>query len=60
MSLPAEDVLRLVRGQVVDTAPDSARGLLRAYGPGGFLGLVERSDAGRLRAKRLLDTSGLS
>lgn len=60
VSLPAEDVLSLVRGQVVDAGPDSVPGLLRAYGPGGFLGLVERSDAGRLRAKRLLDTSGLS
>jgi tRNA pseudouridine55 synthase len=60
MSLAQEDVLRLVRGQVVEAAPGSAEGLLRAYGPQGFLGLVERDDAGHLRAKRLLDTSRLS
>ncbi|NHA14549.1 tRNA pseudouridine(55) synthase TruB [Thioalkalivibrio sp. XN279] len=60
VSLSEEDVLRLVRGQVVDAAPGSAGGLLRAYGPTGFLGLVERDGAGHVRAKRLLDTSRLS
>jgi tRNA pseudouridine55 synthase len=60
VSLAQEDVLRLVRGQVVEATPGDHAGLLRAYGPQGFLGLVERDDAGHMRAKRLLDTSGLS
>jgi tRNA pseudouridine55 synthase len=60
VSLSQEEELRLVQGRVVDAAPGRVAGLLRAYGSRGFLGLVECDDAGCLRAKRLLDTSGLS
>jgi len=60
VSLSEEEVLRLVRGQVIEAAPGGAVGLLRGYGPRGFLGLLQRDAAGGMRAKRLLDTSGLS
>lgn len=60
VSLAQDEMLRLVRGQVVDTARGGTVGLLRAYGPHGFLGLVAQDDAGQIRAKRLLDTSRLS
>ena len=60
VSLSDEEVFRLARGQVVAAGPGTAVGLLRAYGPRGFLGLLQRDAAGQMRAKRLLDTSGLS
>ena len=57
LSLPAEEVQRVRCGQVIEAAGD-AEGVARAYGPDGFIGLVERNSGGRVRAVRLLDTSG--
>lgn len=59
ISLGAEEALRLTQGKSVDSAPGGNEGLVRVYGPAGFIGLGERSAAGQLRAKRLLDTARL-
>lgn len=45
---------RLMHGQVLEGGADAAAGLVRLYGPEGFIGVGERSAAGELRAKRLL------
>jgi tRNA pseudouridine55 synthase len=51
----AEDALRLGQGQTVAaSAADVAPGLVRLYGPGGFLGVGELTADGRLAPRRLM------
>ena len=57
LELPSGDVRRLRCGQVVESEAAGGPGLARAYGPAGFIGLVERDETGAVRAKRLLSTA---
>lgn len=57
LALPAEDVRRLRCGQELEGAVAGRPGPARAYGPEGFVGVVERDAAGKVRARRLLSTA---
>lgn len=55
LALEAADAERLQRGQEVELSPGlGGEGLVRMYGPGGFLGVGERAEGSRLRVKRLM------
>ena len=55
LSLEADDAERLQKGQEVDLGQGAGgAGLVRLYGPKGFLGVGERAGNGRLRVKRLM------
>src|SRR6056297_253847 len=56
ITLPTEQSRRLMQGQAVALGAGDDTGLVRVYDPTGFIGLGERSAAGQLRVKRLLDT----
>lgn len=58
LALPAGDVRRLRCGQELDGAAEGRPGPARAYGPEGFIGVVERDASGKVRARRLLSTEG--
>lgn len=59
VALAPADAARLVQGQVVELAGGAEAGLVRVYGPDGFLGVGARDAHGELRAKRLLGTAEL-
>lgn len=55
LTLERSDAERLQRGQGVELSPGmDGAGLVRIYGPDGFLGVGERSEGARLRVKRLM------
>lgn len=57
VELDAAAALALRNGREVDAPADGAAGCVRAYTTGiGFIGLCDRDDAGRLRARRLMST----
>lgn len=56
LQLDAADALALLQGRVLQCRAEGPRGLLRAWGPQGFLGLVERDADDCLRARRLIST----
>lgn len=53
LTLGREDVERLKKGQEVELQA-GGEGLVRVYGPEGFLGVGERAEGARLRVKRLM------
>lgn len=53
-TLATEQAERLFQGQPVAAPSTGEPGLVRLYGPQGFLGIGERSADGQLRARRLL------
>lgn len=57
--LDADEALALLQGRVLRCREQGPCGLLRAWGPQGFLGLVERDAEGSLRARRLISTAAL-
>lgn len=57
LALPAEEVRRLQRGQALEGVAAGRAGPVRAYGPEGFVGIVERDADGTVRARRLMSTA---
>ena len=59
VALPAEDAQRILTGQAVQAqAPENGPGLVRIYGPAGFLGVGSRAEEGVVAPKRLMGTRG--
>jgi len=56
--LDAEQARGLLQGRVLALGEHSAAGLVRVYGPRGFLGLGQWQDGGKLAARRLIATDG--
>lgn len=54
VSVDAGGALRLGQGQTLPAGGDAAPGLVRLYGPGGFLGVGELTADGRLAPRRLM------
>jgi len=58
LSLDGEQARGLLQGRVLALGRTDAVGPVRVYGPGGFLGLGQWQDGGRLAARRLIATDG--
>ncbi len=59
VALPAEDARRILTGQPVHAqAPEDGAGLVRIYGPAGFLGVGSRAAEGLVAPKRLMGAQG--
>ena len=56
--LDAEQARGLLQGRVLALGASDAHGLVRVYGPQGFLGLGQWQDGGKLAARRLIATEG--
>jgi len=60
LQLDAEAARGLLQGRTLALAGAQPGAKVRAYGPGGFLGLAQWQDDGRLAARRLIATGGRS
>ncbi|MBV2265302.1 MAG: tRNA pseudouridine(55) synthase TruB [Thauera sp.] len=60
LRLDAEAARGLLQGRALALAGAQPGAKVRAYGPGGFLGLAQWQDDGRLVARRLIATGGRS
>jgi tRNA pseudouridine55 synthase len=60
LQLDAEAARGLLQGRVLSLPGAVPGAKVRAYGPGGFLGLAQWQDDGRLAARRLIATGGLA
>ena len=58
LQLDEEDARRLAQGKIIATDAGAGVGLVRLYAAGHFLGVGARDAGGKLRVRRLLDTSG--
>ena len=58
IALDAEQARGLLQGRVLDLTGACGEGLVRVYGPTGFLGLGQWQDGDRLAARRLIATDG--
>ncbi len=58
--LDAEEARGLLQGRVLQPAASAGEGVVRVYGPQGFLGLGQWQADGKLAAKRLIATGDLS
>ena len=58
LRLDGEQARGLLQGRVLPLGRAGAEGLVRVYGPKGFLGLGQWQDGGKLVARRLIATDG--
>lgn len=58
LRLDAEQARGLLQGRVLSLGRADTEGLVRVYGPKGFLGLGQWQDGGKLAARRLIATDG--
>jgi tRNA pseudouridine55 synthase len=58
LQLDEEEARRLAQGKTIATEAGAGAGLVRLYVAGRFLGVGARDVEGKLRVRRLLDTSG--
>ena len=58
LRLDGEQARGLLQGRVLPLGRAGAEGLVRVYGPKGFLGLGQWQDGGKLAARRLIATDG--
>jgi len=58
LQLDGEQARGLLQGRVLPLGQAGAEGLVRGYGPKGFLGLGQWQDGGKLAARRLIATDG--
>ncbi|MDY0047909.1 MAG: tRNA pseudouridine(55) synthase TruB [Thauera propionica] len=58
LQLDGEQARGLLQGRVLPLGQAGAEGLVRVYGPKGFLGLGQWQDGGKLAARRLIATDG--
>ena len=58
LDLDQAGAIALLQGRVLELGLEGGEGVLRVFGPQGFLGLAARQHDGRLAAKRLIATCG--